>query len=691
MKRNVSLLLALLFVLTLALSACGPTGQADPTQAPASTQPATAEPTEEPAPTQEPEEPETPPDPVEADLYVPFVTAKEDFIRGTDVSSLLSILNSGAHYYDADGDLLGDAGDVASQGEAFMALMAASGVNWIRLRVWNDPYDADGNGYGGGNCDIDAAVTMGGWATKAGLKVLIDFHYSDFWADPGRQLAPKAWEGMDVDAKADAMKAFTVESLTKLKDAGVDVGMVQVGNETVNAISGETNWTNVCKLMSAGSAGVREVFPEALVALHFTNAQNAGFYAETAASLAKNGVDYDVFASSYYPIWHGSIENLTSVLKEVADTYGKKVMVAETAWAYTLEDGDDNGNTMGEGYDDTNGYPISVQGQALEFAAVAQAVKDVGSAGLGLFYWENAWIPVGSTRAQNLPLWEEYGSGWATSYAKAYDPDNVGDWYGGSACDNWAMFDFSGKALPSLNVFNYITTGTTGYVNAILSAESPAFTVPVNSGSVPALPETVTVTYTDGTAAALTVAWNETDVSAIDIASAGKYTVNGTVTDASGETFDVRCTVTVAAANLLSNPGFEEEDMSMYTASGWHGDARANREDNAYSGEYYYHFWAESAFEGATVQQTVSLEPGEYTFSLYAQGGDTGDKDIHIFVSYDGAEQATKSITLDGWHNWKNPSVTFTLDAAKEVSVGVSVSSASGGWGTVDDLALFAN
>ncbi len=109
----------------------------------------------------------------------------QDFLEDVDVSSYLSLKNSGVKYYDYDGNELGNV--------EYFTFLKSCGVNYIRLRVWNDPYDSDGNGYGGGNNDLASAITMGKWASEAGLKVLIDFHYSDFWADPAKQKAPKAW------------------------------------------------------------------------------------------------------------------------------------------------------------------------------------------------------------------------------------------------------------------------------------------------------------------------------------------------------------------------------------------------------------------------------------------------------------------------------------------------------------------
>ena len=165
-----------------------------------------------------------------ADVFVqPVEGISDDFIRGMDASAVLSIEKSGAKYYGFDG----------KEQDVFKTL-AEGGVNYIRLRVWNDPYDENGNGYGGGNNDVATAVELGKRATEYGMKVSIDFHYSDFWADPKKQHVPKAWKGMTADEKADALYTFTKDSLKEILDAGVDVGMVQVGNEINNGMSDET-------------------------------------------------------------------------------------------------------------------------------------------------------------------------------------------------------------------------------------------------------------------------------------------------------------------------------------------------------------------------------------------------------------------------------------------------------------------
>ena len=364
-----------------------------------------------------------------------------DFILGMDVSSVLAEERSGVVYRGFDG------------GEQdLFATLAQCGVNTIRVRVWNDPCDAQGRGYGGGNCDVAAAAEIGRRAAEQGLRLLVDFHYSDFWADPGKQFAPKAWAGMPLGEKTAALYAFTKESLETIRAAGAEIAMVQLGNETNGGLAGETRWSYIAALMAAGSRAVRETCPEALVAVHFTNPEKSGSCAWYASQLASRGLDYDVFALSYYPYWHGTLENLASELEGVARDYGKKVMVVETSYARTGEDTDFSANTISDGSAVEKPWPYTVQGQADAVRAVIDTVRAIG--GLGVVYWEGAWIAVGTESwEENHEKWERDGSGWASSFAAEYDPQDAGKYYGGCAVDNQAFFAPDGTPLESLKVF----------------------------------------------------------------------------------------------------------------------------------------------------------------------------------------------------------------------------------------------
>lgn len=635
--------------------------------------------------------------PVDSEINVEKVAGCDDnFITGVDVSSYLSEKNSGVKFYDFDGN------ELSNQG--FFDFLHDCGVNYVRIRVWNDPTDGNGNGYGGGNCDIDTAVKMGKWVTNAGMKVLIDFHYSDFWADPGKQTAPKAWKSMSIDEKTEAVEAYTKESLDKLIDAGVNVGMVQIGNETNNGVAGEKTWENMAKIFSAGSKAVREVSEnldhDILVAVHFTNPETSGRYAGYASKLDEYGVDYDVFASSYYPYWHGTLSNLKSVLSDIADKYDKKVMVAETSYVHTLEDGDGHTNTEYEGKSgDALNFDISVQGQADSVRAVIDTVASIDD-GIGVFYWEPAWIPVqvydadaedaSDVLASNKEAWEKYGSGWASSYAGAYDKD-AKDWYGGSAVDNEAWFDFEGHALPSAKIYSYVRSGAKAPLS-VIRIDVDAVTAEL--GDEVALPENATVVYNDGSKVDVKISWDEEKLAEAVNAGAGEYEIPGTVV-VSEETKDVVCKLTINPKNLLVNGSFEDGNKAwtindINNSDGNNGVAIQADSSNVRTGEMSLKFWDNEDIY-YTAEQKVTVDKGIYKLGAYVEGGDCGDAAEFKLYAVVGENNLSTDTGVTGWQNWANPEVTEIIvnTDSTEITVGVSVKATSGGWGAWDDFYLY--
>ena len=600
-------------------------------------------------------------------IYIKAVEGiTDDAIRGMDLSATGSMfdsfdaLNEGLDtprfgYRDYDGNLLDRQG--------FFDFLAANGVNYARLRVWNDPKDSQGRYYGGGNNDIDRAIELGTYATKAGMKVMIDFHYSDFWADPAKQMEPKAWEGKEPAEKASLLSDFTTESLTALIDAGVDVGIVQIGNETngmIAGVKGGGNWReNMNLLFDAGCDAVHAVAAEKkkdiLAAVHFTNPEDSDRYMGYAEKLAdfdsegdgeKEGVSYDIFASSYYPYWHGTLSNLTRQLKDIAEKYDKKVMVAETSYIYTLKDHDGTGNTENpDKTGDVFDYDISPQGQADLIRAVAKAVLDTGENGIGMFWWEPAWIPVNyydeassdaaAVYEKNAKIWEEKGSGWATKYAIGYDKD--ADAYGGSAVDNEAWFDGHGHALPSVNAYRYLRTG----------------------------------------------------------ASLGKG-IERYASEEKPSSPEVKLSLPDGVENLLLNPGFETDDgWVIINIRGNACEIKADK-DNVRTDKKCLKFWDDNDFE-FTAEQHVKINGGShFTFGGFFEGGDCGDTaEIKIGISADGGETFTEATTKDaGWKQWQNPEIADFLadnnaDGEREIIVKITVKAKAGGWGAWDDMYLY--
>lgn len=202
--------------------------------------------------------------------YMPPVNAADASdlaYAGVDISSVLSLEKSGVVYRDKNG----------SPADIF-ATLADAGVNTIRVRIWNQPATNSGVTYGGGGCDVNCAVEIAKRCKAAGLSMLVDFHYSDFWADPGKQNAPKAWTNYSIQQKADAIYSFTADTLKKIDATGVDVPMVQVGNETTTGMCGvyladsgwsAAGWSNLCTLFNAGAKAVRDYRRSTKVVLHF--------------------------------------------------------------------------------------------------------------------------------------------------------------------------------------------------------------------------------------------------------------------------------------------------------------------------------------------------------------------------------------------------------------------------------------
>ena len=403
-----------------------------------------------------------------------------DFAKGVDISEVIALENSGAVYSYLDG----------TNADIF-DILSGAGVNYVRIRIWNNPYDSSSpyKGYGAGNCDLWNAKVLGKRATDAGMKVFIDFHYSDFWADPAKQFAPKAWADYSLDYKKDAVYNFTYDSLCELLDYGVNVGMVQIGNETNSTMAGvgglyDGIWdfsSGVADMMQQGCYAVDDINSSygksILKVLHFTDLlENGKWYAQM---MSERGVDYDVFATSFYPMWHGSTDDLASTLSYIATTYDKKVLVAETGYPYTFDNADATGNNIG----DESGmvcynYAVTTDGQAQALRDVFAAVASVNASkygyGLGAFYWAPEWIAVDSS------TWGTYGSGWTSSTSGNYEKLYTGSvsFYSssdaGSTWDNMALFDWNGKAMTSLYVFNDISgaSSTTGFGNSSTESSS---------------------------------------------------------------------------------------------------------------------------------------------------------------------------------------------------------------------------
>ena len=660
-----------------------------------------------------------------------------DEIRGMDISSYISIqdaydqMNKDAYngkkdygFKDFDGNIIRD--------QAFFDFLAKQGMNWARIRIWNNPYDANGNGYGGGNNDLAKAVKLGQWATKAGMKVLIDFHYSDTWADPSRQLAPKAWKSLngDPDKTAAAVKEYTAASLKTLLDNGVNVKMVQVGNETNNGIAGvkaSGNWTdNVDKVYQAGCEAVHEAGDGSILAvIHLTNIgteeiTDAGYLAayDKNSDGTADGVDYDVFGTTYYPFWGGSIDNINSTLSTIARTYHKQTYVAETSYAYTLDDIDGYTNSIYEGNSDTGAgitWPYTVQGMAESFQSVINTATSVTyadgrKAGYGAFYWEGDWNALLDVR--NLSdadkqkaidyektLWNKYGCGWTSSYSGEYDTENADSQIGGAVIENESFFGADGKALDSIKAFDKnfnpstikedLTVKNVKYDTSTLSLDAGIALTSNQLGSA-------VVYYEGGKRADVSINWSSKDIKNYNKArksskNYGKtYKISGTV-DGKKITRKVK----LLYKNLLKNAGFEDTtDFKNWTTKSTQNALSVERDSsNIYDGHAALKFWAEKDFT-FTAKQTVTVKtPGIYKLSMVTSGEFTGKKDYAYLTAKVNGKSYTKKDSLYGWQKWTTPevkSIKITKSMIKKgknkVTITLGIKAGGGTWGTYDNV-----
>lgn len=407
-------------------------------------------------------------------------------IQGMDISSYDALKKAGVKFYDNNG-----------KEASLLKVLSDNGVNYIRIRIWNDPKNEKGETYGGGANDVETGLRIAKEASKYGMKILLDFHYSDFWADPSQQIIPKAWEADkdNPEKMCENIYEFTKDTVVKFQDAGADVGMVQIGNEITNGILGILtdrdkggSWTTVWKdakksqtidsYLSAGSRAVREVAPEALITLQLETPELTK-YQGIMETWERDGVDYDVLGSSYYPFWSTEIKaNTPETLKKVqeyAASKGKLFVVTETSWTNSLQDADGTPNSIGES-DNTSAYEVGPQGQVDMLTDLYKTVLSQDN-GLGAFYWEGAWLPVrpGWTNWEyNKKIADEYGTGWASAGANGYFSEykmyyNGQPAWGGTSWDNQGLFDDRGYPLDSLRFYKDAVSSDTKYSRVVIS------------------------------------------------------------------------------------------------------------------------------------------------------------------------------------------------------------------------------
>jgi arabinogalactan endo-1,4-beta-galactosidase len=334
-------------------------------------------------------------------------------IKGADISHLTKNEDYGAVYRDHRG----------RRGDA-VRILRDNGVNLARLKVWVDPAD----GYN----SKARVLAMAKRAKAQGMRLLIDFHYSDAWADPGKQNKPAAWADLPFDELRQAMYDHTYDVISALRRQGTPADMAQVGNEINGGLLWPDgrwdNWDGLAALLTAGSNAVKAASPSTKVVLHLAEGGNNGGHVWWFDNAIARGVPFDIIGLSHYVYWHGPLGALQANLFDLSARYGKPIALVETAYGFTLEENDHEANIFNASLEQAGGYPATPRGQADALRDMFNVVAAVPGT-LGVVYWEPTWTAVD-------------GAGWDPA-----DPTSGDGW------ENQAVFDYSGRALPALRVF----------------------------------------------------------------------------------------------------------------------------------------------------------------------------------------------------------------------------------------------
>jgi len=298
----------------------------------------------------------------------------QQFAKGADIGWLPQMEATGYKFYGKDG----------TEQDCFK-ILKDHGINTIRLRTWVNPNNDRASGHNSKAETVDMAVR----AKKWGMRVMIDFHYSDSWADPGKQKKPAAWEGHDFPTLLKDVYNYTFDVMTSLKEAGVNPEWVQVGNETPGGMiypeGSVSNWKQLAQVINQGYDAIKAVSPKSKVILHLDRGNDSARFVSWFDNARNNGAKWDVIGLSYYPWWLPgkpdytlSLNALAANMNNLAKRYGKEVMVVEVGGEDTKPD---------------NTYDMLV--------AVQRKVKEIpNKKGLGVIYWE----PEGARSWSRYPL-----------------------------------------------------------------------------------------------------------------------------------------------------------------------------------------------------------------------------------------------------------------------------------------------
>jgi len=377
-----------------------------------------------------------------------------EFLKGMDISSLTEVEALGGKFF------------VNGKPQDLFDILKSHGVNTIRLRLWNDPFGKNHESYLGGFCDLKNILQLAHRAKAHSMSILLDFHYSDFWADPGKQFKPKAWskiEGLELEK---SVFDYTQSVLERFKHEGILPEYVQIGNEITNGMlwpdgklevnpqgGPRLGYERLARLLRAGIKGVKNISPITKIVLHLERSGDNALYHEWLDEiLVKEKVDFDILGVSYYVYWHGPFDAFKKNMRDILKTYKKPICMVETSYGFTGKEYEASikpeafaGLVMTDeklsALNPKPPFPLSHEGQNAFVQELLQTIDELGL--LGFYYWEPAWLPL-------------HGSSWASSEAVAYIHETKGT---GNEWANQGLFDYHGNALLALNLIREFKKG----------------------------------------------------------------------------------------------------------------------------------------------------------------------------------------------------------------------------------------
>lgn len=588
----------------------------------------------------------------------PIENLSTDFIKGADVSIMPELERNGTKFYD---------NGIEQDG---LTILKNHGVNWIRVRIWNNPYVVGPEGVGGGNTDEAKAIEMAKRAKALGMKVLVDFHYSDFWVDPGQQKKPDAWKNDSGDKLVDDVYAYTAKVMQDFNAQGVTPDMVQVGNELNNGMlwpeaqlteDNPNGYKFLAKLLNAGLQAVHDNDKDNKVKtmIHLAGVDVNLYHTFFDNLIVKNKVnDFDIIGMSFYPFWHGTMDDLKNTMNDVSAKYNKDVIAVETAFGYTLEDADFEKNNFGTNEEKVSGYKATVQGQATGLRDVMATVASVNdNRGLGIFYWAPDWV------INEKVGWKSNG--------------------GGNGWDNLTLFDTKGNALESMDTFNLVSDPNNQYIEPQVTAINTVDVKDVSLYSNVDLPQTVGVVYSNDAVKNMSVKW---DVAKPIFAKPGNYMISGTV---EGLAQKAIANIEVKnKMNLVLNGNFENETLNGWDIVGNSSAINLAWNQGDVRDKCAMHYWNNKPFNVIIKQKLKGLSDGKYTLSCWTQGNGLASK-YQLFVKQNGVEMTT-DIKDDGWNRWHQTSIKNIEVKNGEVEIGFILNGRPDTWGSIDDIEFYA-